>query len=100
MKTPFSVQRIRKAAKKSPGNHQRTKKESAETNNRLTVQTWRMSERAGVIDYDVTYKRRCNDKKDSVTKHSRGALARSAPSGAPRVKKCGKLPIRENLVIT
>ena len=29
-----------------------------------------------------------------------GALAREARSGAPWVKKCGKLPIRENLVIT
>ena len=29
-----------------------------------------------------------------------GALARAARSGAPWVKKCGKLPIRENLVIT
>ena len=31
--------RIRKAAKKSPGNQQRTKKDSGETNNRLTVQS-------------------------------------------------------------
>ena len=93
MKTPFSVQRIRKAAKKSPGNHQRTKKESAETNNRLTVQTWRMSERAGVIDYDVTYKRRCNDKKNSVTKHSSGALAREArPAGHQRLKNVVNYP--------
>ena len=29
-----------------------------------------------------------------------GALAREARSGAPWVKECGKLPIRENLVIT
>ena len=29
-----------------------------------------------------------------------GALAREARSGAPWVTKCGKLPIRENLVIT
>ena len=29
-----------------------------------------------------------------------GALAREARSRAPWVKKCGKLPIRENLVIT
>ena len=29
-----------------------------------------------------------------------GALAREARSEAPWVKKCGKLPIRENLVIT
>ena len=29
-----------------------------------------------------------------------GALVREARSGAPWVKKCGKLPIRENLVIT
>ena len=29
-----------------------------------------------------------------------GALAREARSGAPWVKKRGKLPIRENLVIT
>ena len=29
-----------------------------------------------------------------------GALAREARSGAPWVKKCGKLPILENLVIT
>ena len=28
-----------------------------------------------------------------------GALAREARSGAPRIRKCGKLPIRENLVI-
>ena len=31
---------------------------------------------------------------------SSGALAREARSGAPWVKKCGKLPIREKLVIT
>ena len=31
---------------------------------------------------------------------SSGALAREARSGAPWVKECGKLPIRENLVIT
>ena len=30
----------------------------------------------------------------------RSSRARSARSGAPWVKKCGKLPIRENLVIT
>ena len=29
-----------------------------------------------------------------------GALAREARRAAPWVKKCGKLPIRENLVIT
>ena len=29
-----------------------------------------------------------------------GALAREARSGAPWVRKCGKLPIQENLVIT
>ena len=29
-----------------------------------------------------------------------GALAREARSGAPWLKKCCKLPIRENLVIT
>ena len=29
-----------------------------------------------------------------------GTLARKARSRAPWVKKCGKLPIRENLVIT
>ena len=29
-----------------------------------------------------------------------GALACAARSGAPWVKECGKLPIRENLVIT
>ena len=48
----FSVQRIRKAAKKSPVNQQRTKKQSGEANNRLTVQRWRRSERAGAIDDD------------------------------------------------
>ena len=37
-----------------------------------------------------------------ITKHCiySGALAREARSGAPWVTKCGKLPIRENLVIT
>ena len=35
-----------------------------------------------------------------VLVHYSGALAREARSGAPWVKKCGKLPIRENLVIT
>ena len=29
-----------------------------------------------------------------------GALARKARSGAPWVRKCGKLPIHQNLVIT
>ena len=29
-----------------------------------------------------------------------GALAHEARSGAPWVRKCGKLPIQENLVIT
>ena len=29
-----------------------------------------------------------------------GALAREARSGTPWVRKCGKLPIQENLVIT
>ena len=53
------MQRIWKAAKKSPGNHQRTEKDPGETNNRLTVQTWRSSRRAGAIDGDVTYKGRC-----------------------------------------
>ena len=28
-----------------------------------------------------------------------GALARETSSGAPWIRKCGKLPIRENLVI-
>ena len=32
-----------------------------------------------------------------MNNNNSGALARS---GAPWVKKCGKLPIRENLVIT
>ena len=32
--------------------------------------------------------------------HYSGALAREARSGAPWVRKCGKLPIQENLVIT
>ena len=36
---------------------------------------------------------------DDVIHHC-GALAREARSGAPWVIKCGKLPIRENLVIT
>ena len=40
-------------------------------------------------------KERVND-----IKYNSGALAREARSGAPWVKKCGKLPIRENLVIT
>lgn len=44
------MQRVRKEAKKSPGNQQRTKKESDEMNNRLSVQTWRNSECAGVSD--------------------------------------------------
>ena len=35
-----------------------------------------------------------------TTKNISGALAREARSGAPWVKECGKLPIRENLVIT
>lgn len=42
----FQCARIGKAASKSPGNQQRTQKESDETNNRLTVQIWRSSERA------------------------------------------------------
>ena len=46
----FSVQRIRKAAKKSPGNQQKQKKRiRCQANNRLTVRTWRRSERAGAI---------------------------------------------------
>ena len=46
----FSVQRIRKAAKKSPGNQQKQKKRiRSQANNRLTVRTWRRSERAGAI---------------------------------------------------
>ena len=53
LKSPFSVKRIRKAVKKSPRNPQE-KKESGETNNTLTAQTWRNSERAGAIDGDVT----------------------------------------------
>ena len=32
--------------------------------------------------------------------YNSGALAREERSGAPWVKKCGKLPIRENLAIT
>ena len=36
----------------------------------------------------------------SFTWFNSGALAREARSGAPRVRKCGKLPIQENLVIT
>ena len=52
LKSPFGVPRIRKAAKKSPGNQQRTKKESGEANDRLTVQRGRSSERAGAIDDD------------------------------------------------
>ena len=36
----------------------------------------------------------------SLIKINSGALAREARSGAPWVKECGKLPIRENLVIT
>ena len=34
------------------------------------------------------------------TLHYSGALEREARSGAPWVRKCGKLPIQENLVIT
>ena len=46
----FSVQRIRNAAKKSPGNQQKQKKRiRCQANNRLTVRTWRRSERAGTI---------------------------------------------------
>ena len=47
----FSVQRIRKAAKKSPGNQQKQKKESGvkRTIDILTVRTWRRTERAGAI---------------------------------------------------
>ena len=60
MKSPFSVQRIRKAVKKAPRNQQRKKKESGETNNRLTVQTWKSSERAGAIDGDVPKKPKRN----------------------------------------
>ena len=45
----FQCVRIGKAASKSLGNQQRTKKESDEMNNRLTVQMWRSSERAGAL---------------------------------------------------
>ena len=38
--------------------------------------------------------------KNCYTGVSSGALSREARSGAPWIKKCGKLPIRENLVIT
>ena len=54
LKSPFSVQRIRKAVKKSPRISKEKNRESGETNNRLTVQTWRSSERAGAIGGDVT----------------------------------------------
>ena len=65
------MQRIRKTAKKSPGNQlaKNQKKKSGETNNRLTVQTWRSSERDGTIDGDLTYKGRCKVK-NSLTKHN------------------------------
>ena len=36
----------------------------------------------------------------AIAEYDSGALAREARSGAPWVTKCGKLPIRENLVIT
>ena len=36
----------------------------------------------------------------SFTWFNSGALAHEARSGAPWVRKCGKLPIQENLVIT
>ena len=36
----------------------------------------------------------------SPSSSNSGALSREARSGAPWVTKCGKLPIRENLVIT
>ena len=47
----LSVQRIRKAEKKSPGNQQKQTKKRirCQANNRLTVRTWRRSERAGAI---------------------------------------------------
>ena len=50
----FQCVRIGKAASKSLGNQQRTKKESDEMNNRLTVQMWRSSERAGALLLTVT----------------------------------------------
>ena len=42
----------------------------------------------------------CVGKSTSLIQDFSGALAREARSGAPWVTKCGKLPIRENLVIT
>ena len=36
----------------------------------------------------------------SFTWFNSGALAREARSGAPWVRKCGKLPIQDNLLIT
>ena len=49
------------------------------------------------LDFD-TYPVPDYERKDKS--HHSGALAREARSGAPWVTKCGKLPIRENLVIT
>ena len=46
-----------------------TKNESGEANNKLTVQTWRRSKRAGAIDCDVTYKGPCKVKKNSLMKN-------------------------------
>ena len=64
------MQRIRKTAKKSPRNQlEKNQKKSGETNNRLTVQTWRSSERDGKIDGDLIYKGRCKVK-NSLPKHN------------------------------